>query len=212
MLDLGSRGRTLLVPAKDGALYLVDYEHLGRLYDRMQIAGPCGTSESQCTAEWAGMMVTEPVVTTLDGEPIALVQTFVPDGAHPAGMNAVRVSAENGTPTLQRLWSAPAIDSPDAVRYFRLHPSRIGLGTMNGEQYAWVVDVIPGQAEDAHGRLFGVRVRDGAIVAETPMLGGGQRYTVPLVDGDRVIVVSTNGGRGIIEAYAAEPDTFGATH
>jgi hypothetical protein len=208
MIDLGARGRMLLVPAKDGAIYLSDYERFGRLYDRLQIVGPCGTSDSHCSAEWAGMMVTEPVVTTLDGEPIALVQTFVPDDVHAAGMTAVRVATDGVAPALERLWTAPSVDSPAARRYFRLHPSRIGLGTLGGEQYAWVVDVVPAQGPDDHGRLLGVRVRDGAIVANTPMLGAGQRYTVPLGDNHRVVGVSTNAGRGIVEAFAADPDTF----
>lgn len=85
-------------------------------------------------------MVTEPAVTSLDGAPVILVSTFMPDRTHEAGVHALRVTLREGTPRLERLWSAPPAGSPEAGRWLRWHPSRLTL-EVGGEAYAALADV-----------------------------------------------------------------------
>ena len=64
---------------------------------------------------------------------------------------------------------------------------------------AWVVDYSPGEP----GTLLGIRLEDGTVASRTPLLGRGQRHTLPLVRGDLVYLVSTalDGSGGWLEAY-----------
>jgi len=112
--------RLLVLPGKDGALYLIDADHLGTLYDRLVVAPPCGTPDDRCLADWAGMMVTQPAV---DAETqLLLVPTFEFDRTHPAGVVAVAI--EPG-PRLAIRWQSPQGD--EAERQFRRHPGARGL-------------------------------------------------------------------------------------
>lgn len=188
----------VLAAGKDGALYAFDADHFGTLYDRLQIAEPCGAPGDTCTAEWAGMIVTEPVVTSVGGALLALVPTFEFDRTHEAGVVAVRVVWEGGALRLERAWSAPS--GAEAVARFRRHPSRIALTVLDGEPIALVYDV--GDALGP-GRLYALRVRDGRVLGTIELAGPGQRYVRPLVVGDRVWVSSCapGDGAGHLEAY-----------
>jgi hypothetical protein len=179
----------IVLPAKDGAVYLFDAEHFGTLYDRETIAVPCGTATDVCTADWAGMMVTEPLVTTLDGMPLVMIPTFQFDKTHPAGVVALRIALKDGKPAFEPAWQAPRSDSAEAMARFRTHPGRLALTTIAGEPHAVMVDV--GPTKNAKGTLLVIRVRDGEIVERAPLEGRGNRYVLPLVleDGDRRRVV-----------------------
>lgn len=198
VVDVPGGPEVVIAAAKDGAIYAFDADHFGTLYDRLQIADVCGAPGDTCTAEWAGMIVTEPVVTTLDGSPLLLVPTFEFDRTHAGGVVAVRLAMDAGTPHLTRVWSAPAGD--EAVARFRRHPSRLALTSVGGEPVALVYDV--GDAAGA-GRLYALRVRDGTVLGHTDLDGPGQRYVRPLVVGDRVWVSScaSGDGAGHLEAY-----------
>ena len=192
----------IVAAAKDGAVYAFDADHFGTLYDRLQIAEPCGAPGDTCTAEWAGMIVTEPVVTTLDGAPLLLVPTFEFDHTHAGGVVAVRLAMESGAPHLTRIWSAP--DEAEALAHFRRHPSRIALATIGADQVALVHDV--GTTTEP-GRLYAIRVRDGEVLGAADLGGPGQRYVEPLVIGERVWVSSCapGDGAGHLEAYDLAP-------
>lgn len=181
----------IVAAGKDGALYVFDAEHFGTLYDRLQIADVCGAPGDVCTAEWAGMIVTEPIVTTLDGAPLLLVPTFEFDHTHAGGVVAVRLAMQDGAPHLARLWSAPSGD--EAVARFRRHPSRLVLTELGGESVALVYDV--GDATGP-GRLYAIRVRDGVVLGTASLDGAGERYVRPLVVGDRLWVSSCAPGDG----------------
>ena len=187
--------RALVLPAKDGGVYLVDAEHLGTMYDRLAVVDECGTDGAECTALWAGMMVTRPEVAIVDGTPLAVIATFMFDSLHPAGLVGVRVVMRDGAPRLEKAWEAPAFDSAEAGDRFRRHASRVRLVTFGGVEYAAVVD--QGRAGDTPGVLYLVRVSDGAIAHRAELDGPGQRFAQPLAIDDTLFVAScVQGNRG----------------
>ena len=192
-VELSSGRSVFVLPAKDGAVYLLDAEHMGTLYDRKQVATPCGTATDKCKAHWAGMMVTEPlVVEDRAGEALALLSTFVFDTTHPAGVVALRIEDSDDGPHFTTAWQAPDFRDPVATRVFRHHTprlSRIRLGTTS---YAFAVDI----TRSGNGTLLGIRARDGAIVAVRELTGPGQRFVAPLAIGDRLYVPSCNSDTG----------------
>jgi hypothetical protein len=203
-------GREVHVMAgKDGGVYLIDAAHLGTLHDRAQVVNGCGTPADPCVHDWAGMMVTQPVVAELDGDPLVIVSTFVFDGTNPAGLVALRIASEGKTPRFEPVWQAPALDSPDATTRFRGHSGRPVLSRIGDEDFVWVVDVgAPGD----RGRLLGVRVADGTITYDIELDGRGMRYARPLVVGDMLYVNSCeeqHSGPAWIEAFriSAEGET-----
>ena len=198
--------RVILQPGKDGALYLFDADHLGTLYDRAVIMHACGESGGNCIADWAGMIVTKPLITSIDGATVALVPTFVFDDFHPAGLQAVEIRNDRGQPHLVPRWQAPSFTDPASVNTFRRISSGVSVATVAGELYAAVVDTaLPGVG----GRLYWVRVRDGAILQGPTLDGSGQRFAPPLITSDAVYVSSClrtgtpsfNEGPGEVEAY-----------
>ena len=200
----GSGRRVLAYPTKDGAVYLVDADHLGTLLDREQLVAVCGTADSPCRWDWAGMIVTEPAVVELDGRPVLLVATFMPDEAHPAGVVALEVVEDGGTPQLEVLWQAPHFGGDEAMIRFRQHPTRIALQHIEGHHspVAWVAETFRRE----QGRLLGIRVWDGAILEDRPLVGSGMRFVEPLVLGDRIYLSScSEAGEGaFVEGYQVE--------
>jgi hypothetical protein len=189
-VDIPGGPRALVLPAKDGGLYLADAEHLGTLYDRLTLAEPCGSDGATCEALWAGMMVTRPEIALVDGAPIAIVAMFEPDSVHRAGVAGVRVEMRDGAPRLSLAWQVA-----DDLASFRRHPSRVRLIDLRGEPHAVVVD--QGRAGQRNGVLYVIRARDGEIVSRVELAGPGQRFAQPLSIGDRVYVPScTDGNRG----------------
>ncbi|MCI0668759.1 MAG: PQQ-like beta-propeller repeat protein [Methylococcaceae bacterium] len=195
-----SNGLTVLVqPGKEGGLYLLDAAQLGVLYDRQQIVPVCGTPDDPCIADWAGMVITQPAVTMIDGVPLVIVATFIPDKSHAAGLLAYKILLKQNKPYLRRVWQAPDPGSKEALRRFRWNPGRPVLAPFgaSGEIYAWVVDT------GERGTLLGVRLRDGAIINRTSLLGTGRPHTKPLIY-DGVIYVPSNHRdrtRSWLEAY-----------
>lgn len=194
--------RVLLFPTKDGAVYLVDADHLGTLYQRLQLVNVCGTDASPCELDWAGMIVTQPAVTTVDGDTFAIVPTFMPDLAQHAGVFGLRVTEVDGEPRAEIAWSFPERDDLGSASRFRRHPSRPALQTLgDGRQVVWVVDAVQGGG--GTGTLLGIDVATGALRAEQPLVGKGYRFVEPLVLEDRVIVPSceSNAGESWLEGY-----------
>jgi hypothetical protein len=169
-------GPNVIVQAgKDGAVYLVDADHLGTLYDRAPIMPGCGEGGGTCTATWAGTIVTKPAVTTVGGATLVLVPTFVADDLHPAGLQALEIDTSGGAPRFLPRWQAPSASDPGAVAGFRAPPSGVVTVDVAGETYAALADASP-----PAGTLYWVRVRDGAVVQKLALAGGGQRFAQPL--------------------------------
>jgi hypothetical protein len=194
-------GKEVMVqPGKEGAVYLFDAEHFGILYDRLQLTAICGSVNDPCKRSWMGMMVTKPVVSYINGEPVLIVTTFMPDDSHPAGVIALKVIEIKGKkPYLKRLWQFPASNSKKAIKMFRSHPSFPVLSVMgNGEvPIIWTVDI------GNPGTLVGLNILNGALLVEQPLLGAGRQLSEPIIYKNVIYLASilpaTN--QAIIEAY-----------
>jgi len=194
-------GRGVLVqPGKDGAAYLVDADHLGTQYDRLQIAELCGSPTDLCKLSWAGMIATQPLKTQVNGEPVVIIPTFSPDKTHVAGVVAVKITLVDGVPKLKPFWRFPDAGYPDALAMFRSHPSFPVLTTHLGrhnEAVVWIVDV------GNPGALYGIRARDGRLLVKQSLQGSGRQLAFPLVIDDKIYLSSIrpNARKGFIEAY-----------
>ncbi|WP_411726320.1 hypothetical protein [Methyloglobulus sp.] len=192
----------LVQPGKEGAVYLIDAKHLGTQYDRLQIVDVCGTLADDCKAGWMGMIVTQPALTYINEEPVVVIPTFIPDNTHPAGLVALKVVLEEGKPKLQRFWQFPDPFSSKAVQKFRSHPSLPVISTLgkDGDAIVWTVDI------GNPGILYGIRVKDGAVMIEHPLLGTGRQLSAPLIYDNTLYLASTlpSTGKAMIEAYRLE--------
>lgn len=200
-------GEVVVIPAKDGGVYLADGAHLGTMHDRLQITETCGANGGTCTANWAGTMVTTPAITAApDGTPVAIIPTFVFDHTNPGGIVALDLIEEPGAgPRLRKRWEAPRFDSSEAVERFREHVGRPAIFAPGGIPHAVVVD--PGADGSDDGILYVVRVQDGAIVGRLGLEGPGRKYLEPIVDGDQLIVGSCereDGGPSHLEAWGLD--------
>jgi len=194
-------GRSVLVqPGKDGAAYLIDADHLGIQYDRLQIAELCGSPTDLCKLSWAGMIVTQPLKTLVNGEPVVIIPTFSPDQTHVAGVVALAIEVIDGLPKLKPFWRFPDAGYPDALQMFRSHPSFPVLTTHLGSQkeaVVWIVDI------GNPGTLYGIRAKDGRLLAKQSLQGSGRQLAFPLLIDDKIYLSSTlpNTGEAFIEAY-----------
>jgi hypothetical protein len=181
-------GRPVLVQAgKDGGVSLLDADHLGRQFDRMQIADLCGAPQDPCDRSWAGMIVTKPALSYADGEPVVMIPIFVPDHTHSAGLTALKIVTEHGMPKFRRFWQYPEPGSAKAGRVFRSHPSLPVVSKLGktGEDVVWIVDI------GMQGTLYGIRVRDGKLLAETAMQGTGRQLSAPVIYNDTLFAASS---------------------
>jgi len=200
--DMKSGHSVLVQPGKDGAVYLSDARHLGTQYDRLQIADVCGTPDDACKAGWMGMIVTQPALAYINEEPVVVVPTFIPDKTHPAGLVALKVVVEQGRPKFKRFWQFPDPSSSKAVETFRSHPSLPVISTMakTGDAVVWIVDI------GTTGTLYGVRIKDGTLMAEQSLLGAGRQLSAPLIYGNTLYLASIlpDINKAMMEAYRIE--------
>ena len=187
-----SGATAVVLPAKDGAVYLFDADHFGTMLQRVALRDFCGAGADDCRANWAGTMVTRPLVTAVDGAPVVVIATFVFDDHGPGGLVAFDVidDAATGAPALRERWRAPSGDAE--VTRFREHTGQPVLVDVAGEPVVVIAD--PAEDGTPTGELFAVRLRDGATLARAPMVGRGRKYIAPAVLGDRLFVPSCDGG------------------
>jgi hypothetical protein len=195
-----ANGQSVAVqPGKDGGVYLLDAEQLGKQYDRLALIDLCGTASDPCKAAWMGMIVTQPVVTYFENQPIVIVATFNPDKSHAAGLIALKITENNGKPKLQRFWQFPNPNTPEALLSFRSHSSQpvITNPGKSKQPVVWVVDI------NTHGTLYGIRVKDGRLVAKQSLQGAGRPDSAPIVYKDRLILPSVlpQTNQSMLEAY-----------
>jgi len=212
-------GRAVYVqPAKDGHVYVIDAAHMGRMLAREKIAEQCGTKNAPCQRSWAGMIVTQPNVLEVDDGLLVLVPTFMYDAIHPAGVVALALTEEGDDVRLRPVWRTPKLESEDARRRFRSHPSRIAISGEGDERIAWVVDVFGFKSRDdvaaelrkgGKGDLLGIRVRDGRLVELIRLMGRGERYLIPTVRDGTIYVGSceSDTGPSFVEGYRL-PDAY----
>jgi hypothetical protein len=187
-VSLPSGRKVAVQPAKDGAVYLFDVDHFGTMLDRLVVRDFCGSSGGTCCCAWAGTMVTEPLVTEVDGTAVALIPTFYMDNTSPAGVVALDIAEEGDAVFLRERWRAPADDSAEAVARFREHTGRLALLERDGTRYAALAD--PGPEGSQEGLLYLIRVSDGAIAYRGALDGAGQKYIEPAVEDQRLFVTS----------------------
>ena len=185
---------------KDGSVYLLDAEHLGTQYDRLQIAKPCGSPTDLCKLSWAGMIVTQPVQTRVAGDPVVIIPTFSPDETNIAGLVALKIVQHKGQPKFEPFWRFPTAQHPKARRMFRSHPSFPLLTTQWGQQQEpiiWIVDI------GNPGTLYGIRAKDGVMVVEQNLQGSGRQLSMPLLIDNTLYLASKapNTGQAMLEAY-----------
>lgn len=202
MVKMKSGHSVLVQPGKDGAVYLIDANHLGTQYDRLQIVDVCGTPTDVCKAAWMGMIVTQPALAYIDEEAIVVIPTFIPDKTHPAGLVALKVLLEEGKPKLKRFWQFPDPSSAKALQAFRSHPSLPVISTVgkHGDSIAWTVDI------GNTGTLYGIRLKDGALIIEQSLLGAGRQLSAPLIYGNTLYLASImpDTNKAMVEAYRIE--------
>ena len=140
VVDVPGGPRVIVQPGKDGALYLVDLENLGTMYQRLQLMDFCGTPSDPCAAFWIGTLVTEPAVTTVDGTSVVVVASVMSDNTHPSGITALNVEMTANGPRMTIRWQVPQFDSAEARAMFRHHPGRPVIIPVDGEPYVFVVE------------------------------------------------------------------------
>ena len=196
-VDVPNGPSVYVQPGKDGGVYLIDAAHMGTLYDRRKLVEVCGTAEDQCKIDWAGMIVTQPTLTEVDGTPVVIIPTFMPDKTHAAGLVALKIVGVNGTPRFEPFWQAPDFSTKEARVRFRYHPTRVVVAPFGetGEKYAWVGDM---------NAALGVRVRDGHIIERQRMIGWRSRNLLPLIHDDILYIPTCkyDDGPSRLEAYA----------
>ena len=196
----------VVMPGKDGAVYLFDGDHLGTLYDRAPIMPVCGVGGANCLADWAGTIVTRPAIVTVDGAVLALVPTFIEDDAHAAGLQALEISMATGAPQLLPRWRAPSPSDPDALSGFRQHSGGVTVVDVGGEPFAALVDDV---VDGGSGTLYWIRVRDGTVVQKVGLAGSGMQFVPPLAANGALYMPSCqrtgtpqfNLGPSTLEAY-----------
>ena len=207
-------GRQVMVqPAKDGAVYLIDADHFGTMLDRLEVRDFCGANGGICCCHWAGTMVTEPLVTDVDGTPVALIPTFYMDDTNPAGVVAIDIVEDGDGVSLRHRWHSPSETSTEARERFREHTGRLALLEHDGVRYAALVDpggarfappAEPGPPGSDDGLLYLIRVSDGVIADRAALDGAGRKYIEPAVDDQRLFVTSCEGmdeGPSHLEAW-----------
>jgi len=169
-------GRSFYVTAgKGGDVFLIDADRMGLLYDRVQVLDLCGAPADPCPDQNSGLIITQPVVATLDGEPVVVIPSFNRDATHAAGVTAYRVRITDKGPKLKVAWRVPDPASPQARQWFRAPPTRPVLQMLGSEPVVWVAD----NARDGH--LLGIRVRDGKVLADIAAGGWPMRNSKPVI-------------------------------
>lgn len=197
---LPSGKRVLVYPTKDGHLWLLEENHLGRVHAHYKLTELCGAAGDECEFDWAGTIVTKPAVTRIGADAAVIVPTFMGDKTHAAGVVAARVVEREGAPRLEPAWQFPPPGDRSSRERFRRHPSRPTLATPAGaEEHVLVVDVARPRGT---GTLFAVRARDGKLAAEAPLAGPGYRFAAPLFEDQAVFLSSCDSdeGEGSVEA------------
>jgi hypothetical protein len=173
-VELPNGTAVFVTAGKAGDLYLVDADTLGIMYDRKQVVDLCGAVEDPCSDSNEGLIINEPRIGWLDGSAVVVIATHNPDHSHAAGVIAYRIKIETNQPRLEKLWQVPDPSTLEAKRWFRAPPTRPVIGDFEGEPVAWVADNGP------EGRVLGVRLRDGKILANVRTAGWPMRNAKPV--------------------------------
>jgi hypothetical protein len=168
------------------------------MYDRVQLIETCGTESDPCKLTWRGMMVTHPAVSMLGDTPVVIFPTFVSDETHAAGLIALKIVQQNGKPHFERFWQFSNPKNKAATATFRSVPTLPLITTLEKHgDIVWVVEI------GTPGTLYGVRIKDGQLIAQKTMLGNGVPLSRPFVLGNKIYITSkkTGGKQTWVESY-----------
>ena len=169
-------GKAYYVTAgKAGDVFLIDGDRLGILHDRKMTLDLCGAEGKPCPEPNAGLVITQPLIVTVDGAPLVVLANFNPDDIHSSGVTAYRIIQTTAGPKLQLAWRAPNPASPQARLWFRAPPTRPILQMIGSEPVIWIAD----NARDGH--LIAIRARDGQIMADVTAGGWPMRNGKPVI-------------------------------
>jgi hypothetical protein len=174
-VELPNKKDVYVTAGKAGDIYLVDADTLGVMYDRKQVVELCGTAEDPCSDPNEGLIINEPQIGWLNGSPVVVIATHSPDQSHAAGVIAFKVRDEANQPRLEKYWQVPEPASAEAKRWFRAPPTRPVIADFEGEPIVWVADNAP------EGRILGIRLRDGKILANVRTVGWPMRNAKPVL-------------------------------
>ena len=201
-IDLPSKQSIYVTVGKAGDVYVLDAVTLGIMYDRKQAAELCGTVQEPCPESGEGMIISQPQVAWIEGSPVVVVATHNPDHIHAAGIIAYAIVTETGQPRLKKIWQIPPPSALEAKRWFRAPPTRPIIADFEGEAIAWIADNGP------EGRVLGVRIRDGKLVANVRTAGWPMRNAKPVLYQNVLYLPTAFPGRDDltwIEAYQISP-------
>ena len=200
-IELSSQQSVVVQASKEGAVYLLDANHLGTMFDRMQLIETCGTKKDPCKLSWRGMIVTHPVVSMVDETPVVIIPTFVSDETHAAGIIALKIVSQNGNPHFEPFWQYPNPSSLEAMTRFRSPPTMPLITSLakHGD-VIWMVEI------GKTGTLYGIRIKDGELIAKTSMLGTGVPLSRPVALGNKIYFTSNESGvkSAWVESYLIE--------
>ncbi len=188
-IELKNQQSVIVQSGKEGAAYLLDADHLGTMYDRFQLIEGCGTEADPCKLSWRGMMVTHPVTSMVDETPVVIFPTFVSDETHAAGLIALKIIQKDGKPQFEQFWQFSNPKNKAATATFRSAPTLPVITTL--EQHGdviWVIEI------GTPGTLYGVRIKDGELVAQKKLLGTGVPLSRPVTLGNKIYITSKKSG------------------
>ncbi len=200
-IALNSQQSVVVQSGKEGAAYLLDADHLGTMFDRMQLVEICGTANDPCKLPWRGMMVTHPVVSMVNETPVVIFPTFVTDETHTAGLIALKIVIQDGKPHFEPFWHFSHPRTKTTTSTFRSAPTLPVITSVSKHgEVIWVVEI------GKPGILYGVRISDGQLIAQTALLGTGVPLSRPVVLGKNLYITSSNfaGKRTWLESYQVD--------
>jgi hypothetical protein len=200
-IDLNNQQSVVVQAGKEGAAYLLDANHLGTMHDRFQLIETCGTEADPCKLSWRGMMVTHPAVSMVDEAPVVIFPTFVSDETHAAGLIALKIVQKNGKPQFERFWQFSNPKNKTATATFRSAPTLPVITTLEKHgEVIWVIEV------GSPGTLYGVRIKDGQLIAQQTLLGTGVPLSRPVTLGNKIYINSkkSKGKATWVESYKIE--------
>ena len=200
-IDLNNQQSVVVQAGKEGAAYLLDAKHLGTMFDRYQLIETCGTEADPCKLSWRGMMVTHPAVSMVDETPVVIFPTFVSDETHAAGLIALKIVQKNGKPQFERFWQFSNPKNKATTATFRSAPTLPVITTLEKHgEVIWVIEV------GSPGTLYGVRIKDGQLIAQKTLLGTGVPLSRPVTLGNKIYINSKKSGgkEAWVESYKIE--------
>ncbi len=77
----------------------------------------------------------------------------------------------------------------------------INTPTENGNAVVWIIDI------NTNGTIYGVRIKDGELVAKQTLAGAGRPLSAPIIHGNKLYVASImpDTNKAMIEAYRINP-------